>query len=117
MATAVLASAKRFDLWTEQLLDKYMCSDICPCSDYPTAKGSTRQIFLKEKELLEAHKRTFDLEKSKEENSPYVYMHFTSPDVKKSFKNSLECFDYYEEMSTEDDAAIEKFEVDIQKFL
>lgn len=46
MTRALYMSAQRFDLWTEQLLDRYMCNErVCPCLAYDTAEGNTATIF------------------------------------------------------------------------
>jgi hypothetical protein len=93
-----------------------MCTSVCPCYEYDSASGRSNTIFEGYPGLLEAHDRTFNLTKSEEEMSKYIYMNFTS-DKNFSFKSMLDCFDHYEAMTAVNESAMEIFEIDIDLFL
>lgn len=56
---AIMETSHRFDLWQRELLDKYMCTEVCPCLEYETTKGNTKNIFMQNIDRLEKHNRTF----------------------------------------------------------
>lgn len=46
MINALYDSAKRYDIWTEEILDQYMCNEAtCPCLAYDTPEGRTDTLF------------------------------------------------------------------------
>jgi cytochrome oxidase Cu insertion factor (SCO1/SenC/PrrC family) len=74
------------------MLDKYMCTEICPCLDYGS-NPSTKELYQKYDDRLSIHNRTFD-----PNNKTAIFMEFTKND-KKGFRNFDDCYDSWYERS------------------
>jgi len=75
------------DAVSQNLVNRYMCTEICPCLKYESANGDTQQIYSMDSNLLSRNNRTFDInDKTK------TLMIFTE-DKSKGYKNFDSCYD------------------------
>lgn len=71
------------------MMDKYMCTKICPCYDYATKKGRTYEMYFKKEKELRKRGRSFnDKDKSV---SPMVFTN----DFSVGFRNFDKCYSYW----------------------
>ena len=72
---------------TTDLIDRYMCTDTCPCLEYG-ANPSSKELYMNSKDLAK-YNRTFDpTDKSK------IFMKFTKNN-EFAFKNFDDCFNHW----------------------
>ena len=57
---AIMEQSHVTDNWSNELLDKNMCTDTCPCLEYTTPDGkNSKEVFMNEEALLRDHNRIF----------------------------------------------------------
>lgn len=82
--------AHRFDAMSEQMLDKYMCTDTCPCLDYGDDPNS-RALYVSAPAILKEHDRTFN-----KSDTTKLYMRFDK-DANVAYESFDTCYAAWEE--------------------
>lgn len=95
LENALYDNAIRFDTWSEQILDEFMCTKFaCPCLSYTTSYGlNSEDAFKNELEKVERHDRTFVMEDTVEGGKNRTLMYFVKNGEgdKRAYKSMYEC--------------------------
>ena len=91
--------AHDFDDISTHLVERYMCTEVCPCRDYGS-NPSTKELFAQQLQQFEnegkMHNRTFD-----ENDNTKIFMNFTENEGD-SFTSFADCFDFWEDFASRD---------------
>ena len=92
MVGSFFRMAHEFDDISTHLVERYMCSDVCPCRDYGS-NPSTKELYMQQLKEFEdsgnVHNRTFD-----EADGNKQLMKFTKNETN-SFTNFADCFEFW----------------------
>ena len=57
---SIIEQGHVIDNWQQELLDRYMCTDTCPCLDYSAENGvNSKKVYENQQDLLLEHDRIF----------------------------------------------------------